>query len=62
MNYGFYDEILKKYGNCNSWKYFVDLFDYLPIGAIINEKILCIHGGLSPNLKTIDQMRTIERK
>jgi len=62
MNYGFYDEIVKKYGNSNCWKYFVDLFDYLPIGAIINEKVLCIHGGLSPSLKTIDQMRVIERK
>jgi len=54
MNYGFYDEIVKKYGNSNCWKYFVDLFDYLPIGAIINERVLCIHGGLSPSLKTID--------
>lgn len=25
-------------------------------------KILCIHGGLSPEIKTIDQMRTIDRK
>ncbi len=62
MNYGFHDEIQKKYGNSNPWKYFVDVFDYLPIGAIINEKVLCIHGGLSPSLKTIDQMRTIDRK
>jgi len=49
--YGFYDEINRKYGisyiyigNLNAWKYFTDLFDYLPIGALIDGEILCIHG------------------
>jgi hypothetical protein len=31
-------------GNVNVWKYFTDLFDYLPIGAIVDEEVLCIHG------------------
>ena len=45
---------MKKYGNANPWKYFTELFDYLTIGALIDGKIICIHGGLSPDLKTID--------
>lgn len=60
--YGFYDEILRKYGNTNPWKYCTELFDYLTIAAVIDGKILCIHGGLSPDIKTLDQIRTIERK
>ena len=45
---------MRKYGNANVWKYFTDLFDYLPLTAIVENKILCMHGGLSPNLDTID--------
>lgn len=60
--YGFYDEINRKYGNPNPWKYCTEVFDYLPLGAIIDNKIFCVHGGLSPEIKTIDQVRTIDRK
>ena len=48
--YGFHEEIMRKYGsfliigNVNTWKYFTDLFDYLPIAAIIDNEVLCIHG------------------
>lgn len=62
FSYGFYEEILRKYGNSNCWKYFTDLFDYLPLGALIEGKIFCIHGGLSPNVSTVDQMRLLNRK
>lgn len=60
--YGFYEEITKKYGNSNPWEYFTDLFDYLPIAALVEGKIFCVHGGLSPNISTVDQIRLINRK
>ena len=59
--YGFYDECMTKYGNANPWKYCCKLFDYMTIAAIIDGSILCVHGGLSPEIKTIDQIRLIER-
>lgn len=60
--YGFYDECMRKYSTVNVWKYFTDLFDFLPISAIINNDTFCCHGGLSPAFETIDQLNKIDRK
>jgi len=56
----FYNERKERYG-LKVWKLFNDCFNCLPLGAIIEDKILCIHGGLSPDLKTLDQIRRIVR-
>lgn len=58
--YGFYDECRSRY-SLKIWRLFNDCFNCLPLGAVIEDKILCIHGGLSPDLKSIDQMRRIVR-
>lgn len=61
--YGFYDECMRKFGGgVNVWKYCCDVFDYLPLGAVIGQSILCIHGGLSPSVQTLDEVRLIDRK
>ena len=60
--YGFYEEITRKYGNANAWEYFTDLFDYLPLAALVEGRIFCVHGGLSPYISTVDQIRLINRK
>ena len=59
--YGFYDECLRKYGNASVWKYFTDLFDYLPLTALIENQIFCLHGGLSPSIDTLDNIRSLDR-
>eukprot|EP00163_Fabomonas_tropica_P011455 TRINITY_DN2216_c0_g1_i1.p1 TRINITY_DN2216_c0_g1~~TRINITY_DN2216_c0_g1_i1.p1 ORF type:complete len:238 (-),score=44.04 TRINITY_DN2216_c0_g1_i1:412-1125(-) len=59
--YGFYDECVQKYGNANPWKYCTQVFDYLSLAALINGEVLCVHGGLSPEIRTIDQVRTLDR-
>ncbi|KAG1569207.1 hypothetical protein G6F50_006590 [Rhizopus delemar] len=59
--YGFYDECLRKYGNASVWKMFTDLFDFLPLTAIIEDQIFCLHGGLSPSIDTLDQIRSLDR-
>jgi len=59
--YGFYDECHTKYGNANAWKYCTQVFDLLTIAALVNDSVLCVHGGLSPDVRTLDQIRTITR-
>ena len=58
--YGFYDECKRRY-NIRLWKSFTDLFNYLPVAALIDDKILCMHGGLSPDLKNIQSIQDISR-
>lgn len=59
--YGFYDECMKKYGSLNVWRYCTDLFDYLTLTAIVDNKVFCVHGGLSPNINSIDEIRSFDR-
>jgi serine/threonine-protein phosphatase 2A catalytic subunit len=41
--YGFYDECLRKYGNANVWRFFTDLFDFLPLTALIENQVCVSH-------------------
>lgn len=59
--YGFYDECLKKYGNIQVWKVMTDLFDYLPLTALVENSFFCLHGGISPNVKVLDHVRMVDR-
>lgn len=58
--YGFYDECRRRY-NVKTWKSFCNVFECLPCTAVIDDKILCMHGGLSPELQSLDQISNIRR-
>ncbi|KAI0094866.1 phosphoprotein phosphatase PPZ [Irpex rosettiformis] len=58
--YGFYDEC-KRRCNIKTWKTFIDVFNCLPIAAIVASKIFCVHGGLSPSLHSMDEIKRIQR-
>ncbi len=61
--YGFYDECKRRF-NVKLWKSFCDAFNFMPVCALIQDRIICMHGGISPDLMTcnsFDQIRNIDR-
>jgi len=58
--YGFFDECKRRY-NIKLWKSFTDTFNCMPVACIIDDKIFCMHGGLSPELHSMDQIKKLTR-
>ena len=59
--YGFYTECIRKYNSPRVWSAITDTFDYLPISAVIANRIFAVHGGLSPSINVLDQLRILNR-
>jgi len=51
----------KRRYNIKLWKTFTDCFNCLPVAAVVDDKIFCMHGGLSPELTNLEQIRRIIR-
>jgi serine/threonine-protein phosphatase PP1 catalytic subunit len=51
----------KRRYNIKLWKTFTDCFNCLPVAAVIDEKIICMHGGLSPELSQLEQIKRLLR-
>jgi serine/threonine-protein phosphatase 4 catalytic subunit len=62
--YGFYDECLRKYGSASVWRLCCNVFDYLSLSALVGGPggVFCVHGGLSPHVRSLNQIRKIDRK
>ena len=60
--YGFYEECQRKYGSVNVWRMCTDIFDLFQLAAVIESKVFCVHGGLSPHVNLIDDIRKLDRK
>ncbi|TVU44258.1 hypothetical protein EJB05_03694, partial [Eragrostis curvula] len=58
--YGFYDECKRRY-SVRLWRLFTDCFNWLPVAALVDDRIFCVHGGISPQLRTLDQIRALPR-
>jgi serine/threonine-protein phosphatase PP1 catalytic subunit len=58
--YGFYDECKRRF-SIKLWKVFSDCFNCMPVAGLIDKKIMCMHGGLSPDMKKISDLDKIFR-
>ncbi|KAI5171116.1 serine/threonine-protein phosphatase 4 catalytic subunit [Nematocida sp. LUAm3] len=48
--YGFYEECIRAYGTQLPWQKICEVFDYLPLAAVVNESIFAVHGGIGPSV------------
>lgn len=61
-HFTFREEVLTKFdGDESVYESFIDSFEAMPIAADVNGDYLCMHGGISPELNTIDDVNKIER-
>jgi serine/threonine-protein phosphatase PP1 catalytic subunit len=56
-----YKEEGKRRYSLKIWKLFSEMFNWMPVAALIDDKIFCVHGGLSPELTSFDQLHKIAR-
>ena len=60
-HFTFRNEVMRKYGEDYVYEMFMDAFDSLPLAAVVNNDYLCMHGGVSPDIQTCDQINNIDR-
>ena len=60
--FGFYDECLVKFGDPAVWTLLTDTFDLMPVAALVDNRLFCCHGGLSPSARDLDTIRQEERR
>ncbi|KAH9126709.1 hypothetical protein AeMF1_002882 [Aphanomyces euteiches] len=58
--YGFFDECKRRY-EMKLWKHFCDTFAWLPVAGVVENRILCMHGGLSPEMNRITEIKSLPR-
>lgn len=59
--YGFYAECTRKYNSARVWTAVTSLFDFLPLAALVGNRLFAVHGGLSPSINTVDQLKVLNR-
>jgi protein phosphatase len=58
---GFLSEVQALYPEDNIFDRFIDLFNCLPLAAVLQNNIFCVHGGICPELETVNQIKLIQR-
>lgn len=61
-HFTFREEVLQKYKDQEIYNLFLESFEAMPIAAIVNKDYLCVHGGISPEMASVDEInKKVER-
>jgi protein phosphatase len=61
LYFGFLTEIKKLYPNENIFDQFIDIFDNLPLAAILQKQFFCVHGGICPELNSLEKLQSLKK-
>lgn len=61
ITFGFYNEVMSKYHDFVVWQSFIEVFCSIPVAALVDGNIFCVHGGLSPSFNLISQLEPLNR-
>jgi diadenosine tetraphosphatase ApaH/serine/threonine PP2A family protein phosphatase len=59
-NYGFYQDFLNRFKNPKKFNQVTAIYNTLPYSALVNESILCLHGGIPEEINAINRLRGIK--
>uniref|UniRef100_A0A0N4Z2N7 Serine/threonine-protein phosphatase n=1 Tax=Parastrongyloides trichosuri TaxID=131310 RepID=A0A0N4Z2N7_PARTI len=63
--YGFYEELSDRFQEPelveDIYSKYNEIFKYMPLAACVSKRILCMHGGISENIETLNTIRNIKR-
>ena len=59
--YGFRSEVLRKYGSESLYQSFESLFNSMPIAAVVNNEVFCVHGGITGHAMAIEEIMRLDR-
>ena len=57
--YGFYEEFVGKFYDYDRYKEIEDLYNSIPVCALVNEKILCVHGGIPEDIDILNNLKNL---
>ena len=60
--YGFFQDFMDRFNNSDNFSEILKLYSVLPICAIINNTILCLHGGIPQDIDILKKLRGIKTK
>lgn len=59
--YGFFESSFVRYKQIGPFNAVNEVFNYLPIAAVVNQRYFCVHGGISQYLKHYHQINKIKK-
>lgn len=59
-HFTFREEVLEKYDQ-EVYERYMETFDYMPLAAVIGGNYLCMHGGISPKMRSTHEIQKLDR-